>query len=386
MATTFLEPGGDATFNVALTTAGGFWGSISGSPAIATDFVHGNHIKSLQYRPSNGDVIYSTVSSCNDTGTRISLYLYFSVLPNTLQTIFTLADNTFTNKAFRLRVTSAGVLQLWNGNTAQIGTDGSALSTGVWYRISIAYILTSTTVNEIRLYKNGGLDISITNATLGSVGSSTFAIGNFNLNATLDFRSSDHYADNSNSLTDPGDVWVTAKRPNANGTTNGFTTQIGAGGSGYGSGHSPQINERPTSTTNGWSITTAGSAITEEYNIEGKATGDINISNISTVVDYMGWVNTTALIAETGQIIVNGVASNIAITTSATIFTKMAGSTTYPAGTGTDIGIITSTTVTTVSLYECGIVVAYIPPPTGYASWASQTISQPPIGNDIQVV
>ncbi|WP_323162301.1 hypothetical protein, partial [Pseudomonas fluorescens] len=79
--------------------------------------------------------------------------------------------------------------------------------------------------------------------------------------------------DDSSALTDPGNIWVAAKRPNANGTTNGFTTQIGSGGSGYGSGHSPQVNERALSTTNGWSMVGAGAAVTEEYNIESKSTG-----------------------------------------------------------------------------------------------------------------
>ena len=43
------------------------------------------------------------------------------------------------------------------------------------------------------------------------------------------------------------------------------------------------------------------------------------------------------------------------------MFTNAAGSTTYPAGSGSDIGEITTTALTTVSLYECGIVIAYIP-------------------------
>ena len=58
---------------------------------------------------------------------------------------------------------------------------------------------------------------------------------------------------------DPGAILVTAKRPFTNGTTeDGFTTQIGASGSGYGSGHTPQVNERPLSQTNGWSVIGAG--------------------------------------------------------------------------------------------------------------------------------
>jgi hypothetical protein len=382
MAVTFLEPGGDATFNVADKTHGGLWSFVSGA-AVATDFVHGGHINSIKYRPNLTDQVDTENTALADTGARLSVYIYLVALPNATSKI--IGDDN--NNVFSIRLTSAGVVQLFTDSIdAQLGGNGPTLSTGIWYRISLAYTVTSLTVNRFELFVNGVSAISVTNATLSHTNSKILYIANYQHNPTLDFRSSDHYADNSNSLTDPGDVWVTAKRPNANGTTNGFTTQIGAGGSGYGSGHSPQINERPTSTTNGWSITTAGSAITEEYNIEGKATGDINISNISTVVDYMGWVNTTALIAETGQIIVNGVASNISITTAGKVFTQMAGSTTYPAGTGTDIGIITSTTVTTVSLYECGIIVGYIPPPTGFASWASQTISNPLIGNDIQVV
>ena len=75
----------------------------------------------------------------------------------------------------------------------------------------------------------------------------------------------------------------------------------------------------------------------------------------------MGWVRTKALIAETGSIIVNNVSTSISITTAIAMFLKMAGSTTYPAGTGTDIGEITSATATTVSLYECGIQFAYTP-------------------------
>ncbi len=167
------------------------------------------------------------------------------------------------------------------------------------------------------------------------------------------------YIDDVNDLTAPGDIRITAKRPNANGTLIEFTTQIGAGGSGYGSGHSPQVNERPLSTTNGWSI--AATAVkTEEYNIEGQTVGDINLSG-ATLVDYTGWVHAKALIAETGKIRVNNVDTNISLTSTITMFTKIAASTTYPAATGTDIGILTSATETTVSLYEAGIMFAYNP-------------------------
>lgn len=353
MATKFLEPGGDADFAVAATT--GFWTSVGASIAVATDFVHGSHVKSIKY-PTNATSYCSKASVLADAGSRTTDYLYFNALPNATATFIAARTSGDVNSVFRLRLTSGGVLQLFE-NTNQIGSNGATLFTGQWYRISIAYTITSTTVNRFEVFVNAVSSISVTNATITSTGSDVFDIGNLSGNATIDFRSSDHYIDDSNSLTDTGDIWVTAKRPNANGTANNFSTQIGAGGSGYGTGHSPQVNERPLSNTNGWSIVAVG-ATTEEYNIENFATGDFNLAG-ATIIDYLGWVDTKALVGETGQIVVNGVTSNISITSTEKIFTKIAGSTAYPAGSGTDIGIITDATATTVSLYECGIIMAF---------------------------
>lgn len=362
MATKFLEAGGDANFNVSILPDG-FWGQTSGAPAIATDFVHGTHIKSIKYPPGGGGGnLFTPNSTLVDAGSRISLYIYLVALPTTSPAdLFTLCKNDTTGLV-SVGLTTGGVLRMYNGyaNGTQIGTSGATLSTGIWYRISLAYTITSTTVNRFELFKDGVSTISITNATVSTIGTQTLSIGNDLSNAGLDFRSSDHYIDDSSALTDPGNIWVTAKRPNANGTTNGFTTQVGAGGSGYGSGHSPQVNERPQSSTNGWRMIGAGSAVTEEYNIEAKGTGDLVIGASDTIVDYMGWLYATSVAPETGSMILNGVSSNISLTT-LTVFTKFAASSTYPAGTGTDIGIVTTTALTTVSLYECGVVVAYIP-------------------------
>lgn len=360
MATEFLEPGGDANFEINSST-GSFWSTNSGAPAIATDFVHGGHIKSIKYRPAFGDCL-TTPAVVSDAGSRISFYIYLATLSSATSIIFR-AEVTRVGLRQNLRITSAGVLQLWNASVAQIGTNGATLSTGVWYRISLAYTITSTTVNRFELFVNGVSSISITNATLTTIGATFVSIGNVSSNATLDFRSSDHYIDNSSSLTDTGNIWVTAKRPNANGTTNGFTTQIGAGGSGYGSGHSPQVNERALSITNGWSMIGAGSEVTEEYNIESAATGDIDITADPTyqIVDWLGWISTKALVGETASVIIDGASVAQAITTSITLYTKIKGSSTYPSGAGADIGMITTTALTTVSLYECGVVVAYIP-------------------------
>lgn len=360
MATKFIEPGGDATLNTETTSNGGMWKAVD-ARAVATDIVHGSHISSLSFLNSTRSL--TSTAAFADSGSRVSFYVYFVALPtNAVQSFFAALTLNLGAIVFTVRLTSAGRLQLWNAETAQIGLSGSTLSTGRWYRISLAYTITSTTINEFRLFLDGVQDISVSNGTLATTNSAEFVISNgvTGSDVTLNYRTSDHYVDNSSSLTDTGDVWVTAKRPFSNGTTNGFTTQIGSGGSGYGTGHTPQVNERPLSTTNGWSMLGAGAAITEEYSIEGRAIGDINLTG-ATIVDFVGWVYASSLLSETAQIVVANVNSNISLTSTNTMFTKVAGSTTYPVG-GTDIGIITSTTLTTVSLFESGIMVAYNPP------------------------
>ncbi len=355
MATTFLEPGGDADF--AVTSGNGFWGSIQGTPAVATDFVHGSHIKSISYPTAGFHYVHTSTGVMADTGSRLSLYIYLNALGNSTTNFVTLDDSGGSGVVW-IRITSGGVLQLAS-SSAQIGSNGATLATGKWYRISLAYTITDTTHNRFELFVDSVPSISVTNGTLGSTGTSKWTIGNISSNATFDLRTSDHYVDNSAALTDTGNIWVTAKRPNANGTANNFGTQIGSGGSGYGSGHSPQVNERALSTTNGWSVVAVG-ATTEEYNIESKATGDIDLST-AIITDYTGWVSAKSLTSETASIVVNGSSSNISLTSTITLFTKIAGSATYPVGTGTDIGIVTDATATTVSLYECGIIVAFIP-------------------------
>lgn len=334
-------------------------------PTVATDFVHGNHVNSIKYAVNGTNNIKTPSGTLADAGTRISLWVYINALPNALESFILI-----TPTIFRLRMTTGGVLQLWNGTVGQIGSNGATLSTGQWYRISIAYTITSTTINRIELFVDGVSSISITNATIGGTGSSILQLGNAVADTLFDWRSSDHYIDNSSALTDPGNIWVTAKRPNANGTAVEFTTQIGAGGSGYGSGHSPQVNERALSTTNGWSLSTT-TRKTEEYSIESISQGDIDITG-ATIIDFMGWISASVdstANSPVHRIIVSGTTTAKTMTTSARVYTQMAASSTYPTG-NTDIGMDAQYTTTPhlTRLFECGIIVAYIPSSTSIKS------------------
>jgi hypothetical protein len=268
-----------------------------------------------------------------------------------------------------LGLNTNGTINFANKGSASQANGSTTLVVNTWYRISLSYTDVTTSTWAAKVYINGALEINTSAGVQGngsanstasvSFGQNASSLGSFSTPGVSTVWVDSMYIDNRTDLSDCGNIDVTAKRPNANGTTTGFITQIGSGGSGYGSGHTPQVNERPLSTTNGWSMVGTGSAVTEEYAIESVSTGDVDISS-ATIIDFMGWVYVKALIAETASIIVAGSSSNISVTTSNAMFTKAAGSATYPAG-GTDIGVTTSTTVTTFSLYECGVLFAYTP-------------------------
>ena len=363
MATKFLEPGGDAGFLVGTTN--GFWGALTNTPTISTDFVHGGHIKSIGLTGDNTgsqNMMTTKASVVSDAGARISFYLYIKTQSTSGSFAVFQLFNSGGTALVELQLTTGGVLQLFNsvGTPAQIGTNGATLSTGVWYRISLAYTITSTSVNRFELFVNGVSSISITNATLTTIVSNRVKFGSTRSTLSTDLRYSDFYIDDSSTLTDTGNIWVTAKRPFSNGGNSDFVTQVGSGGSGYGSDHAQQVNERPLSTTNGWSKIGAGSQTYETYYVETKSQGDIDISTAS-IIDWLGWVSIKSLVSETIQMILDGANTSQAITSTISLYTKIKGSTTYPSANGSDIGVATDTSLTTVSLYEAGVIVAYMP-------------------------
>lgn len=359
LATTFLESGGDATQDLT------FYATNSGTVTAATDQ---SHTGSYSIKCNSGAGAVTALVSTKtgilaDSGSQISFYFRFDVLPSANET-FCFINDSSNIVVLKTRLGPSGVIvNSPQGATAATGTKILAVNT--WYRICISYYITNTTTYQCKVYVNGVLDSTTNAGTLIRTGTNRLML---QIEGTAGANKNHWFDDiycatggaDSSAQPDTGDIRVTAKRPNANGTTNGFTTQIGSGGSGYGSGHSPQVNEQPLSTTNGWSMIGAGSAITEEYTIEGLTVGNVDLTGYS-ILDFMGWVYAKSLSSETGSIVVAGATSSISLTSTNTLFIKAAGSTVYPAG-GTDIGIVTDTTLTTVSLYECGILVAFSKP------------------------
>lgn len=359
----FAEPGSDATFDIT------FWTTSSGTFVSDTaQFFTGTRSWKLTVGSAGAVALLGTGNNVlADAGRRISIYMRFETLPATGPGVFLAIDQAGgANDIFVLAITSTGKLQLQelNGATIVNTTNGATtLVAGVWYQFVISYTITDSTHYTANVYINGALEIARVNNAGGvtiNVASSQLLIAAFQFDNNKSVWIDNIYVDDGATLDYPGKRLITAKRPFANGTTVGFTTQVGAGGSGYGGGHTPQVNERPLSQTNGWSKAVTGVAITEEYNVEGRAVGDANLVG-ATIIDSRAWILAKSLASETGSMVYFGSSVPIALTSTPTLFITSVGLATYPAGTGSDIGIISATTSTTVTLYECGIIVVYEP-------------------------
>lgn len=361
-STLFMEPGSDAD-----NSTSNFYSRLNGSCSSSTT-QHHTGPRSISCNAGTGYSSVGEIGAVSSTAGRFSAYFMFANLPDSQAAILGLGNNDNFNLAAGINSTGKlTVVTSASGSYTVLATGTTTLSTNTWYRISLAYTITNSTVNQARVYLNGNLEVSKTNSTLSTTGYTDITLGwNGPPGATGGNKTlylDDVYADNGNDLADTGDVRVTAKRPNANGSSSQFTTQIGSGGSGYGAGHSPQINERPWSTTNGWQAPTTSGTKSEYYALESASQGDIDIS-AQNVVAYFGWVYadlTGSGTSPTNSMFVNGASTSITLSATPTVFSgSYIDSSSYPA-TAPVIGINHTGTKKATQLFEAGMVVAYIP-------------------------
>ncbi len=356
MATIFIDSGGSARKDAG---SGSFWTNAGTVTADATSPIR----NPTSYKLATGSPAVTATMLRNsilaDAGRRISFRMKFDTTPS--------AASSF----LKIQTSGAGttIMQLVLGTGKTLSTIAGGVTSGTSlvlsanqaYRITFSYFITNTTTWSLKVYIDGKQQISRSNdATLGSATSAQLTFENTSTWATnSNVWFDDIYIDDSAALTDTGNIIVTHKRPVANGTLNEWTTQVGSGGSGYGTGHSPQVNEQPVSGTNAWSIASA-SLKTEEYTIEGASVGDTDVSNARkyALIDYIGWASAKVATNGNRNMIVNGVtALKALITTNTTVF-QIAGSTTYPSG-ATAIGFNNNSVNNLTTLNECGIVLAY---------------------------
>ncbi len=354
MATTFMESGTSATQGTE------FW-TVVGTATSDTVHYPFSGPRSIKLFTSSPAVTATAARAAvlADAGRRISFRFRFDTLPAGTAPILRISQSSIGTVVFALNLLTTGALNVVpTGIAATAGT--TILKTNTWYRIGVAYTVTNSTTYTINVFIDGKLEITKSGGgTMSNVTSAALVlIANSALGVNVSEWYQDIYVDDSTALTDPGNIIVTNKRPVSAGAANNWTTQIGSGGSGYGTGHSPQVNEQPLSTTNGWSIASS-SLIVEDYTIEGASVGDVDVSNPRyQLVDFMGWVYFKSGTADTRNIIVAGAASNITTTTAFALYLKIAGSTTYPS-TNAAIGMNNNSLVALASLAECGILLAY---------------------------
>lgn len=359
--TKFIESG------TAATQGFEFWGGTGGTVTSDAQAVAGS-VRSIKIDTTGSNISSGAFRTgvLADAGRRFNFWMRYTGSPSPAlngSDFISVVNAGGGTIVFQIGLTSTNKLCVMSDNHTILGTGGTTLTTSTDYRISCAYTITSTTVNSITIYLNGVSEIVVTNGTLQFTGGDEFdfvwADNGHAAGANLVMYAAHFYIDDGTSGDcGAGGLRVTAKLPISNGTTNGMT---GTGTpSGTGTGNARYVNERPLSTTNFVSVVAAGSAITEEDNIQTASAGDVDLTG-ATIIDYVGWVYAKALLSETGKIILNNTQTNISLVNANTLFTKIAASSTYPAGTGTDIGVVTATTATTVSLYEAGIILAYTP-------------------------
>ena len=346
-----MEAGTDATFGFEFYSS--TTGTVSSDPAQVQ-----TGLRSIKCDSTGSGLEASVLKQgiLDDAGRRISCYFRFSTLPTADTDILIAWASGDTSNPWSLRLRTSGKLALWSAS--QLGTDGSTLSINTWYRISVAYKITSTTVYDLRVFVNGVLDISVTNGTaLFTTGTLDLAvgwIGDGTNNAITNVD--DLYVDDSAALTDPGNIHITAKLPNSN-NVNNFNTAIGANPA----NRWTNVNERALSETNGWGDNAASTQL-ENYTLQTAAVGDVDIS-AATIIARMAWIWAKQLIAVAGTpgITNNGTTTGITLTTTSTLYTDIVDSSIYPsdvAGIGMrSAGVAADAT----DLFECGMLIAYIP-------------------------
>lgn len=296
--------------------------------------------------------VYNPLELLVAAGTRKTVQWRYETVPASATTIVSIVDTLGNQGAiFRVRVKPSGsgvVLQLQNalGTT----TDGTTVfNTGSFNRISYSFVLHAVDNLDVKLYLNGIQEVSLTAQPTGgrSVVTGYFYGWDEAPGANRVCYFDQILIDDGNDLSDIGDnKRSTAKLP-ATANANNFDTTGGTGA----------VNERPLSETN-YKQQAGSSQVSQNYNLETAAGGDIDISS-STIVGYIGWLwAKQAAVSGTPKITVEGTDYAITLTTSPALYIKAITSASYPSNAAA-IGMVSSGTADNTFLYECGVVVIY---------------------------
>jgi len=150
-------------------------------------------------------------------------YVYIADLPAATQNMITISDGGGVRELIKL--TSAGVLQLFDDGGAQVGSNSSALSLNTWYRVEVKCDMTTSSGNVIAEALLDGA--SFASGTYGaSAGVNRIEIGGQLNTTSYDYYFDDLAINNStgsfqNSY--PGEGKIIHLKPNAAGDNSAWT-------------------------------------------------------------------------------------------------------------------------------------------------------------------
>ncbi len=360
MALKYLDPGGSATGGVELL------GTVTGAVTAQTS-VNNGQAYAYQFTTSspaaNANIRKAAVVT--SAGGRLSVFERFPALPATNTSVILIACNVASGAGvLGVYLGSDGKLRLYtSGTTTLLKTGASVLSgSSTWHRIGLSFSITTTTDWSAKVYLDGVLEFTATNAdgTLSSASPVDLTMG-LALAAGTNYLlyASDIYIDDTADQTDPaagvgdGTLHVRAVLPTTT-ASGGWDTTTGTGA----------VNERPINTANRINEAATGPA-TIVYNVEAASGGDADLTG-ATILGRMAWAWVTLSTktgTPTGKLQIDGTESATAwdcLGTAETyeLTTYVDSVTTYP----TSVGITSSGIAADSRLAEIGVIVAYIPP------------------------
>lgn len=360
---TFLEPGTDATGDLSFYP-------VTGGAASSDSGVSHTGPRSLKLFTSSPATLATarTPSCLADAGRRISFWFRTDTLPAANAVIARFLTSAVQG-VWTATLKSTGIIT--QGGIGATGADGTkVLAANTWYRITVSFTITSTTVFRFDLFVDGVLDSSATAGTLTRVGADLLRFeNNPGAGANVTNYFDDVYVDDGNDYTDPGDVRVTAKKPAAN-NTNNFDTAVGANPS----DRWTNVNEVPLSDTNGWQHA-ASTDVQENYTLQAASAGDVDITGC-TVLGRTAWIRAKGAAggAGTPKIMDDGTETAVVLTASPALFKVTTTSATYPSNSA-GIGMRSTNNADDTFLYECGTLIAYLSARTIPASTIASTVA-----------
>jgi hypothetical protein len=364
MAVTFLSDGAGGSALVPTTANATVWSVVGSGSVVAQTTVKEHGWGSLKHDSGASVSAYVVAGGVlADAGRRISVRKRFDHTPDPAAgTGIIRVMTSASGNIAEVRLDSAGKLRLYAGSTGgtlqQTGATTLSMNGTTWYRIAFCYTITSSTVNEFRVYLNGTLELTASNVSAQTTGTSHLRIGwtGTTAGANKVMYSQDHYVDDSTALTDPGDIRVTGKMPaSISGTTNAWTL-VGTAPNRW-----DAVDERPASTTNRYTQT-ANTQVLEQFLVEADSVGDDDITG-ATFLGLTGWAH-YAVAAGAGSTLISmglqGGLFTLTTTAASGVYQTHFKVATSAHADQDLIGLRSSGTTADSNFAEAGILIAYI--------------------------